>query len=406
MFRFGRSGEFLAAVVLAELLLFTGGPARASSESILYAFVNAGIFQPIGGLIYEGGRLFGTAAYGGPFSHGAVFSLTPSGAEQTLYDFQGGTDGAQPYSGLIDVAGTLYGTTFAGGGGLGTIYTVSLNGYDSVVYAFAANITNSRIDGMQPTANMIGVGGALYGTTEFGGGTDCAGGGCGTVYVLSPGVERVIYSFKGGSSDGYEPAGGLTFLDGAFYGVTQFGGGFGSGSCPGFGGCGTAFSVTGNGQEKVLHSFANGSDAALPSGTLLNVNGTFFGVGEAGGEHGLGAIFSLTPGGVEKVIYSFRGGPDGSLPTGSLILVGSTLYGTTLKGGGTGCGGNGCGTLFSVSETGTETVIYSFKGGSDGSSPQGPLLYLNGSFYGTTLTGGGGNCESQQGCGTVFKVKP
>jgi hypothetical protein len=92
-------------------------------------------------------------------------------------------------------------------------------------------------------------------------------------------------------------------------------------------------------------------------------------------------------------IYSFRGGSagDGAQPQGGLINLRGTLYGTTSSGGGTGCGGQGCGTVFALSPNGggwTERVIYAFAGGSDGANPVSGLLNLmlsfNGKFYGTT----------------------
>ena len=46
---------------------------------------------------------------------GTVFSITTAGKEKVLHSFGGGTDGVGPFAGLIDVKGTLYGTTEQGG---------------------------------------------------------------------------------------------------------------------------------------------------------------------------------------------------------------------------------------------------------------------------------------------------
>jgi uncharacterized repeat protein (TIGR03803 family) len=106
----------------------------------------------------------------------------------------------------------------------------------------------------------------------------------------------------------------------------------------------------------------------------------------------------------EGVIYSFGYGSDGANPDSSLINIGGTLYGTTYQGGGSGCvGGYGCGTVFAVTTSGTESMLYSFGGGSDGEYPDGALLDVGGTLYGTTVDGGGPGCGGS-GCGTVFAV--
>jgi uncharacterized repeat protein (TIGR03803 family) len=94
------------------------------------------------------------------------------------------------------------------------------------------------------------------------------------------------------------------------------------------------------------------------------------------------------------VIYSFGGDPDGANPKRSVTLSGSSLYGTTVY------GGTGDGTVFqllSSSGSWSETVLYSFAGGTgDGSYPYAGLLLSGGVFYGTTYYGGTHNA------GTVF----
>jgi uncharacterized repeat protein (TIGR03803 family) len=104
------------------------------------------------------------------------------------------------------------------------------------------------------------------------------------------------------------------------------------------------------------------------------------------------------------VLYRFRGGSDGRNPQSGLIDVNGTLYGTTYFGGdGTGCYAPGCGTVYSISTSGTEKVLYAFKGGSDGFFPVAGLIDVQGTLYGTTEEGGGG-CSTDDGCGTVFSI--
>lgn len=84
-----------------------------------------------------------------------------------------------------------------------------------------------------------------------------------------------------------------------------------------------------------------------------------------------------------------------------MIYSKGEFYGTTV-GGGTA----GVGTVFSMTKTGSEKVIYSFLGGSDGSAPQSPVYLFKGNLYGTTLSGGNTGCTNNAGCGTIYRVKP
>jgi uncharacterized repeat protein (TIGR03803 family) len=117
-----------------------------------------------------------------------------------------------------------------------------------------------------------------------------------------------------------------------------------------------------------------------------------------------GTVFRLTPPAegqtawTETVIYRFKGGSDGANPTASLIADGSgTLYGTTFLGGSSNCSGFGCGTVFKLSPpteaeaSWIETVLYSFKAGNDGAGPSASLIAdYTGGLYGTTSGGGVG----------------
>ena len=78
----------------------------------------------------------------------------------------------------------------------------------------------------------------------------------------------------------------------------------------------------------------------------------------------------------ESVLYSFTGGTDGSTPVAGLVQdAQGNLYSTTYEGGGTGCGGSGCGTVFKLDTSGKETVLYSFTGtGGDGANPLAGLV--------------------------------
>ena len=316
------------------------------SETSLYAFKggNDGA-EPWGSLLADSsGNLYGvTQGGGGTACHGVgcgtVFKLAADGSETVLYAFQGGNDGAGPNGNLIsDAQGNLYGTTEAGNGtgcnssGCGSVFEIAPNGTETVLHAFSAGS-----DGGNPYGGVIAdSAGNLYGVTFEGGGTTGCGEGCGTVYKLAPGgSETVLYAFQGGQ-DGERPNGSLVADSaGNLYGATIFGGAYGRG---------TIFKVAPNGSETVLYSFKipGGSSGNL----LLDASGNLYGTTTDGGncstKHGCGTVFKLAPNGQETPLHDFRITSNGAYPNAGLIADGNgNLYGTTSFGGQGNFGGYG-----------------------------------------------------------------
>ena len=216
--------------------------------------------------------------------------------------------------------------------------------------------------------------------------------GCGTVFSMTTsGTEKVLHSF-GNGDDGEHPWAGLVhFGTGTtLYGTTFFGGIERSCQHGEDGtGCGTVFSITTSGIEKVLHSFGNGHDGKYPQARLLPVHGALYGTTAYGGSYASdGTVFVITTDGVEKILYRFAtqgGSSDAAVPDAGLIDVKGTLYGTTYFGG-------GCdeGTVYSVTTAGVEKVLHGFCNGvNDGSTPWASLVNVRGLLYGTTWLGGG-----------------
>jgi uncharacterized repeat protein (TIGR03803 family) len=118
-------------------------------------------------------------------------------------------------------------------------------------------------------------------------------------------------------------------------------------------------------------------------------------------------VYEIAPDGTESTLYNFAGGSDGSGPVSLPRLFADkdgNLYGTTMWGGGSGCSGAGCGTIFEVTPSGTETVLHSFNSATDGAAPYGGVIRDNkGNLYGTTSVGGSSGC-SGAGCGTVYEL--
>jgi uncharacterized repeat protein (TIGR03803 family) len=307
----------------------------------------------------------------------------------TLYSFTGGADGLIPVSGVIDVSGTLYGTTAGGGAtGLGTVFAIDpATGAETVLYSF-----KGAPDGEYPAGALIERDGTLYGTTRQGGVTKghARQRGRGVVFSvdIDTGAEQAL-SF-GGPEPPKEPLDGVVYLGGKLYGTSQQGGALNNG---------TLFAVRAHSERyvRLIYSFSAPNGRRTPIGGLLEQGGLLYGTEPHAGAHTRGEVFSFdTTTNTETVLYSFGDQPgDGSGPATALIYHDGILYGTTLRGG-----ASDRGTVFSLDPTsGTETVLYSFAGGNDGSTPSNSLLYRNGNLYGTTAVGGG---DSNQG--TVFKV--
>ncbi|MGB6519817.1 MAG: choice-of-anchor tandem repeat GloVer-containing protein [Candidatus Cybelea sp.] len=223
---------------------------------------------------------------------------------------------------------------------------------------------------------------------------------------------KVLYAFKG-APDGASPYGGLVALNGTLYGTTLNGSkNYCSSSCGSnlcYLGCGTIFTVTLGGAENIIYNFDGtfngGHDGSWPWTAPTVLNGQFFGTTSSAGAFGDGVVYTTTPSGSEQVIYSFKGSgsADAQDSQAALIPLSRKLYGTSVYGGSTGCGGAGCGTVFSVTTGGTEKVVYSFKGGNDGERLYGPVTAMNGKLYGATLEGGGTGCGGN-GCGAIFEL--
>jgi uncharacterized repeat protein (TIGR03803 family) len=422
-----------ACVLSLGLALTAFAPdAQAKGYKQLYAFQGgtADGSTPETALLSYQGEFYGTTCLGGVDGAGTIFKIARDGTGETpLYSFRGGSDGSCPGGPLVaDKSGNFYDVAYQGGGstncsgGCGTVFEFAppYNTPPTVLYTFQGGN-----DGANPNLGVImDKKGNLYGTTAFGGGGNCnakgAPPGCGTVFKVSPGGKgRVLYAFKGGTRDGALPYGNLA-VDGSgnLYGTTFDGG---RATCVGYlgvVGCGTVFKLAPKDKswtKTVLYRFcrkANCGDGAMPDldSLIFGKNGKLYGTTYDGGAnysdcggYGCGTVFELATNGTEKVLYSFcskANCSDGANPGAGLIFDDNdNLYSTT-QGGGT----SGQGTVFELATDGTETVLHSFAGGSDGAVPPAGLIAdKSGNLYSTTFEGGSTNCSG--GCGTIFKVK-
>ena len=309
----------------------------------------------------------------------------------------GCVDGSTPYAGLVgDSRGVGFGTTFGGGSGTcncGTIFKMTQKGKETVLYSFKGGSQGSN-----PNAGVIlDPEGNLYGTTLYGGNRICTEGGrCGVVFRLTPsGKYNVVHAFSG-IPDGAVPYAGLVRDPaGNLYGTTSAGG---IACHENQEGCGTVFKIDTAGNESVLYAFQGGADSFAPRAGLIidnqgNLYGTTFG---GGGISYLGTVFEVTPSGQETVLYTFKNGADGNGPLGTLLMdAQGNLYGTS---SGTEADYSN-GTVLKLSPSGEETVVWEFQGYPDGAQPAaGVIMDGEGNLYGTTKEGGDFHA------GTVFKI--
>lgn len=335
------------------------------------------------------------------------------GTEKTLYSFDPFPRGVSPGTNLIfDSQGNLYGTT--GGGGdfsAGTVFELkptSGGGWKrEILYSFRG----WPGDGDGPVGELtFGPDGNIYGATG-GGGTF----GYGTAFQLVRGrngkwTDKVLYNFNQNTSVGYFPSSGVVLdSEGNIYGTTAS-----ANSC----GTGVVYELSNSGKSwtaQVIFPTCN-TDSGYPNSVVFGKDGNLYGTTSFYGPNDGGIAYKLIPTGAnswqEETLYAFGQSGEASRPFGGLIFdEAGNLYGTSSEGG-TSCN-PGCGTVYelSPSKSGawTETVLYSFTGGSDGGDPHGALAFdTAGNLYGTTIYGGQGECvlSGRAGCGIVFKLSP
>ena len=369
--------------------------ASAQTFTTLHSFDGTDGSQSQGGLVQAlNGLLYGTAPFGGAAGDGTIFNITLDGTLRTVDSFNG-TDGTSPWNALVQgTDGNFYGTTSNGGAnGFGTVFKIN-QGTVTTLHSF----TNH--DGTTPQGGLVqGSDGNFYGTTLYG------AFGYGTVFKIAPsGTFTTLHKFSGGAQDGgYLYPALIQATDGNFYGVTWGGGHYGGG---------TVFRITPAGTVTTLHDFC--SVVSCPDGEkavgglVQGSDGNLYGTTARGGNNscneGCGTVFQIALSGTLTTLHLFNGG-DGYSPFGSLVQgTDGILYGLTPFGGTNNSCVDGCGTIFSITTSGTLTTLYNFcsqAGCTDGATPVevgGLIQDTDGTFYGTTALGGNSNV------GTVFSL--
>lgn len=401
-------------VAIATALVLTLQLSAQVKLKVLHNFgaANDGT-EPNGPLLVDGnGNLYGVT-FGGPgeYAYGLVFKLTPqkngSWSETILHAFAGGSDGGNPWGGLIlDAGGVgLYGTLEGSPDSVGGAFDLSSG---------SGGWTNTVLytDGAGPGLLSDGHGN-LFGKVGPGQLND------GAIGELSPGASSwtytQLYSFcdQDGCPDGwnllYPP---ISDREGNLWGTT-FEGGIGRPACTNDSlGCGVVFAMTPNRDGTwtyyVIHRFASSpADGQFPNGGLvLDPTGNFYGITGGGGLLDNGTIFqfSYNHGRLQgRYIYNFPNCLQGCYPQGTLARDSAgNLYGMA-QGGINSCGGFSCGVVYRLAPqsngTWRYTVLVNLSESTGGVLP----------FYGLTLDGKGhlfGVTSSfgQYGQGTAFEI--
>jgi len=398
-------GILFALAFMASTL---AGSALAQTESTLYNFTGGSDGGTLygGRLIFDpSGNLYGIAIFGGINKNGVVYELSPAaggGWTQTvLYSFLGGSDGSNPEGALVfDSLGNLYSGTYAGGThGLGTIFElspVSGGGWaEKILYNFAGGTDGANSNG----SLVFDAAGSLYGTTILGGINTM-----GTVFQLSPATggtwtETVLFTCS--QAVGGLPHGDVVFdSKGNFYtALTNFGP-FNAGAIL------RLKLVDGRWRTGLIYSFKDYANGEFPFGDLaITPQGRLYGAVASGGSHDLGAIFALEPQAgssvwKETIVHSFGGKGDGVFGGNSLSVVldaAGNLYGVTDAGGTT---RYGVAYKLTPGDTGVmkETILYTFNE-TIGDPIADPVLDSFGNLYGPANLGTGS-------AGDVYEIIP
>jgi len=400
--------------VIATLIVLCAACA-ASSQQMIYTFPSNGLGggNPMGGLIRDAaGNLYGTTRDGGASSKGTVFKLSRQSngvrKETVLYSFKGYKykDGSALLATMVvDNAGNLYGTTDAGGtSDRGTAFQLSPDGNggwtETVLHNFYGAI------GTYPQAGLLlDAAGSLYGTTIAGGNSSCTinnGSGCGTVFRLKKNQfgtwnVKVLHSFSG-QPDGAGPVAGLVSDSaGNLYGSTIQGGSSNAGAVFKLARAGTTLTYS------VIYSFAGGPNGTGGGALVLDKAGNLYGPGGGGDQRYDGIVFKLTPNNgtwTESVIHTFGAPGDGIHPIAVTLDSAGNLYGATSPDG---VSSNGVVYKLTPTPSGpwTETILYTFPLNSNGPSPDAPLTWNTSqtSLFSTALSSGSSG-------GIVYKVTP
>ena len=328
------------------------------------------------------------------------FTALVPGYTNGSFVFYSNSDGALPIGGLVILGDTLYGTASSGGtGNVGTVFSLRTNGTGfTTLHHFSA-----YPDGGPPRAGLTVAGNTLYGTTKVGEYGD------GSIFHLN--IDGAGYTRLASFLSDIEayPL-GLILSNDTLYGTESGGHQSSNGHVYGGGVFGVKTNSICCGNVEQFYTFSeapayspivNFDGAYINSGLVLSSN-WLYGTANYGGGWGYGTVFAVNTNGQIRLLHQFTAinngiNSDGVNPNGGLVLLGTTLYGTARNGG-----ASGIGTVFAINTDGTGfTNLHIFSPNSyynSGGAQPGGLILSGNLLYGTTSQGG------SSGSGTVFAI--
>jgi uncharacterized repeat protein (TIGR03803 family) len=343
--------------------------------------------SPLGSLTFYNGSMYGMTFNGGTGA-GSIFEYNVTTAVYTTrYSFGNNMDGAVPEGSLLLYNNKFYGTTKQGTTSNGTIFKwdpttnilTTLHGFDPFNLG----------DGLEPVADLSVYNGNLYGMTKFGGNTP-GGSLLGTIFEYNLTTNTFTKKFEFTDPNGTKPLGSLFLYNSKFYGFTSEGGTIGNGVI-------FEWDPTTNIYTK-KHDF-DGITGSSPTENFMLYNGLLYGCARGGASAGKGVIFTFNPStGSVNVVGNFNG-VNGEQPECTLVQKNGKLYGNTVYGGGYNFSG-ASGVIFEfdpVANTITKKIALN---ATNGQYPRNSFSAYNGKLYSTTYSGGLGLA------GTIIELNP
>ncbi len=335
---------------------------RFASQCSTFANLFAGCGISYAGIVAQGrdGNLYGTAG-GGASGAGTVYTITPSGAFNLIYNFNGETEGNGPKTGLtLGTDGNFYGALYSGGlNPYGSLFKITPAGVLTILHNFTAAEQGGSFG-----PPVLGKNGTFYGVTTF----------LKAYSMTSSGTFKLLPNPTPGASRAP-----LTLAnDGNLYGTTIDGGT----------GYGTVFRMSSAGAIKIVYNFDN-THGAKPFGPVVQgSDGNLYGTASTGGSipNAFGVVFKLSTTGAITVLHEFdsTSTTDGYEPLGGLVeATDGNFYGTTYTGPGAYSG-----VVFKITKAGTYAVLHNFDTTHGGSPATTQMQNTNGIIYGETVSGG------------------
>jgi uncharacterized repeat protein (TIGR03803 family) len=371
------------ATLVAAVVMSTGAavPAHAQTPTTLHSFVEGSTdaCEPEDNIVQgRDGNMYGVGVSCGTKGTGAVYKISPAGAESVVFSFP--SNWSSCFSGLtLGSDGNFYGTCFTNPGGNGGIFRLTPAGVFTDVHDF----TNVNGDTEPLYAPVQARDGNFYGTTGY------YPFSCGNVYQLtSAGVYKNLHTFSGSDCG---PASSLfQGSDGNLYGTLY--------ACAlnsGFG-VGCVYKISTAGIFKEIYGFAGSTGQNPCTGVIQAKNGNLYGATNQGAANNFGSIYKLTTAGVFTDLHDFNNTTDascgdnvGRTTVNLLQVTDGNFYGVN------GINGpNGAGSIYKLTSANVFTAFLFPNPPVDGNGPLSTLIQnTNGLVYGTTASGGPTSCS-------------